>query len=160
VSGWYRYRVKEACVQLPTSAVDVALPVFADEQMRFPAAAGRPAAAAFCRYYRRARRSAANLSQRAGKRWDRQTDRQTPQTLLCMLCEQCQGSQVPNCTEGNGTAVHGADLQNNLTTVLRFRGVTQPSGAPRHFLRPGSLKLITKNSRTVGAPYHQWGPRH
>ena len=29
---------------------------------------------------------------------------------------------------------------------------------PRHFLRSGPLKLITKNSRTVGAPYHQWGP--
>ena len=28
---------------------------------------------------------------------------------------------------------------------------------PRHFLRSGPLKLITKNSRTVGAPYHQWG---
>ena len=29
---------------------------------------------------------------------------------------------------------------------------------PRHFLRSGPLKLITKNSRTVGGPYHQWGP--
>ena len=28
----------------------------------------------------------------------------------------------------------------------------------RHFLRSGPLKLITKNSRTVEGPYHQWGP--
>ena len=39
------------------------------------------------------------------------------------------------------------------------RGVTQPPGAPVTFLGQG-LKLITKNSRTVGGPYHQWGPRH
>ena len=53
----------------------------------------------------------------------------------------------------------------NVGTVGLFRhskstGVMQPFGAHRHFIRSGSLKLITKNSRTVGGPYHQWGPRH
>ena len=42
--------------------------------------------------------------------------------------------------------------------VPLFRGVTQPSGASRHFLRSRPLKLITKNSRTVGGPLPPVGP--
>jgi len=41
---------------------------------------------------------------------------------------------------------------------IQRRNATIPG--PRHFLRSGTLKLITKNSRTVGGPYHQWGRRH
>jgi len=45
-----------------------------------------------------------------------------------------------------------------MLITAKTRGVTQPSGVPRHFLRSGPLKLITKNSRTVGGPLPPVGP--
>jgi len=42
-------------------------------------------------------------------------------------------------------------------STAKVRGVTQPSGAPSHFLRSGPLKLITKNSNCRG-PLPPVGP--